>query len=428
MQILFNPDLALPLSSEGNPPGWYQAMIPHQTVDLDCGVVREKDFSYVYLEQKGVRTNLNNNWAQNIENPVPGTLFRLEAEVAVENVSETTAFVGINFFGEDGRVLGFFRPPEAFELKGTTDWRELSAEGVFPVGCANASVRVGLGAGSGKIKARCVKLFLTGRSEAVSLQSQTHGQPEKQAHEQGRKQSGWEPGLELLVNGDFEDGSGDHTPHGWFRAMRSDLVIDHRAGIERVAGRGNVAFIEQCGTNTTVFNNWAQRLVVIPVGAQLRLTADVKTENLPTNTGAVMAQCWDTKVPPHGRLLSLSSTYGSQPIDGTSDWQTVTVDFAVPEGTDAIIVRCGMAESGKILFDSVSVKVVALAPAESPDSPELADRSLADLDRVNELSRDILRLAREKLGSTAGLRKEVHAKRGAKFEVVLYLDLQDPDD
>jgi len=76
-------------------------------------------------------------------------------------------------------------------------------------------------------------------------------------------------------------------------------------------------FIKQDGVKASLVNNWAQRLELIHIGARLRLTADIKTENVPENTGFVMIQCWDMRGAEEGKLLTAATTQGDQPIGGT---------------------------------------------------------------------------------------------------------------
>ncbi len=232
-------------------------------------------------------------------------------------------------------------------------------------------------------------------------------------------------GFELLVNGDFEGPTKPEIPSGWFKAMSLDQTIDLRAGIETVPERGNVAFIEQAGVKAPLCNNWAQRLRTIPVGATVRVAADVKTENLPANTGFIVVQCWDSVQ----QLLALASTQSMQPLGGTEDWRQVSFEFTVPQATRSIIVRCGLAESGKIWFDNVSLQVVAPAVQTlksaggfAGEGFEVTEQSLGQLERVSTLSHELVQYARQQLGANIGVRTETFAQGGGRFQVVLLVD------
>jgi hypothetical protein len=232
-------------------------------------------------------------------------------------------------------------------------------------------------------------------------------------------------GFELVVNGDFEGSANGEVPGGWFKAMSPAQTMDLHAGLEKAPGRGNVASIEQAGVKAPLCNNWAQRLHTIPIGATVRVTAEVKTENVPANTGFIMVQCWDSA----RHLIIGASSLSVQPIGGTEDWKPVSFEFAVPQATRTIILRCGLTESGKISFDNVSLQVVTPA-AQTLTTPdgfsaegfEVTEQSLERLERVSALSDELVRYARQQLGADIGIRTEVFAQGGGRFQVVLLLD------
>ncbi|MBD3337351.1 MAG: hypothetical protein GF355_17700 [Candidatus Eisenbacteria bacterium] len=414
-QVLFNPEFELPTNSDGDPPGWSRVVFPERTTGLQVGVVRDEGGSYTYIEQERAEGNVLNHWAQRIECPPRGTVFLLEAEIATEGMADSGGFVGVIIRDRRGEVLQIALPEEIGTITGTTDWQRFSVGGIFPGGCADATVRVGLTNGGGRIKARSVKLFLSEPSQHRDLPGEAI------------EETAPESGTELLVNGDFEAGTAGGDPVGWFRAMRPDMAVGHSAGVVEIPGRGNVAFIEQGGVTNRVFNNWAQRLTVVPPGARLRLSADVATEDLPAGTGAFMAQCWDQDAVPQARLLDLFTTQHRHPIDGTRDWRTISIEFTVPPATDAIIVRCGMAESGRISFDNVSVTLLEPAPTTKPaNDAESSTGGRFYLNRVTRLSEDLLRDVQESLGSSADLRHEVRAKGDEEYEIVLHVAFRDP--
>jgi len=235
----------------------------------------------------------------------------------------------------------------------------------------------------------------------------------------------WGAGLELLDNGDFEGPDTEAIPAGWFKAMLPDITIDLHAGVEEISGRGKVAFIEQAGVKTSLCNNWAQRLRTIPVGAKVRLAAEVKTENMPADTGFVMVQFWSRS----RRLIGGASAQKLNPLGGTEDWKQLSLEFTVPESTHVIIVRCGLTESGKIWFDNVSMTVVSPAQAWHDegtfrgDGFEVTDRSLRQLGRVRDLADDVVAYARQELGAEGNIREELFAQEGGRYQIVLHLDL-----
>jgi hypothetical protein len=422
-QILVNPDFSLPPVGD-NPPGWFRAMMPDLTQGLNAGVSKDKVGSYVYLEQKGVTGMLFNNWAQRIENPPIGATMQLETEVSTENAADKGAIVLIMFFDEGGSIVGGDSSEGKVDLSGTKPWTKIDLEATVPPKSSLCIVRLGLSPGAGKLMARYARLYLSG------------GAPGSSPTELLRRVSqDWTAGSELLTNGDFEGPIILDSPVGWFRAMLPNLAIDHKAGGETLPGHGNVVFIEQKGVRASVVNNWAQRLEVIPVGARLYLQADVKTQNLPENTGFVMIQCWDTREGEEGKLLAAATSQSSQPIGDTEDWKTVSMEITVPEKTDAIIVRCGLSQSGKIWFDNVSLKIISPPPSEriAPSEPsqmgfQVTDEGMRHLERVRTLSEKLAGRAAEELGQNVAIRKEVFAQGEGKFQISLHFDFQNEEE
>ncbi len=236
-------------------------------------------------------------------------------------------------------------------------------------------------------------------------------------------------GLELLVNGDFDGLVKEQTPTGWFGAVSPAQTDGLRAGVEEIPQRGKVAFIEQAGVKIKLANNWAQRVNAIPIGATVRVTADVKTHNVPPDTGFIMVQCWDEAQ----RLIGGATSQSVGPIGGTGDWRRVSFEFAVPLGTDAMILRCGLGQSGKIWFDNVSMKVTSSASPTAGGAGSLRGRgfevtgeSLSQLARVRAFSDGLAAYAQRELGADVRVRGEVFAQGGGKFQVVLLLDLSKP--
>ena len=231
-------------------------------------------------------------------------------------------------------------------------------------------------------------------------------------------------GLELLVNGDFEGPLTERGPSGWFKAVSSEGVETIIVEVRQVPQRGNVAFMELSGLKIHAANNWAQRVPTVPVGATVRVSADVKTENVPADTGFVMVQCWDGAK----QLIGAGSSRSFGPIGGTEDWKRVSFEFVVPAGTEAMILRCGLAGSGRIWFDNVSMKAVSsLSPASEVPSQgrgfRVTDESLGQLKRVSVLGDDLAAYAQRQLGTGVRVRREVFAQGDGQFQVVLSLDL-----
>ena len=85
--------------------------------------------------------------------------------------------------------------------------------------------------------------------------------------------------------------------------------------------------------------------------------------------------------------------------------------------------------TGKIWFDHVSLKAVStgaagtrnLPPGLAPRGFEVTAESLQQLQRVQTIGDELVKYARQGLGTQARLRKEVFAQAAGRFQVVLLL-------
>ena len=245
-QILVNPDFSLPLM-DGNPPGWFKAMMPNLTQGLEAGVDKDEKGPYLYLSQNGVQGQLFNNWAQRIENPPAGQKVRLETEVSTQGATGKGGVILLMFFDKEGRTLSAASSENMYNLSGDKPWTKITLTALIPRNCEVAIVRIGLNPVAGKIMARYAKLYL-------SAQSQTKNAGE--VHDSNAQQA--QAGIELLINGDFESDLVLGDPPGWFRAMIADQTINLKANVEKMEGHGNAAFIQQEGVKINLVNNWAQ--------------------------------------------------------------------------------------------------------------------------------------------------------------------------
>lgn len=240
----------------------------------------------------------------------------------------------------------------------------------------------------------------------------------------------WGVGLELLTNGDFEGLVKQQTPTDWFKAMSPAHTERLRAGIEEVPQRGKVAFIEQTGVKIKLANNWAQRVRTIPAGTTVRVTADVKTQDVSPDSGFVMVQCWDEAQ----RLVGGASSQSVRPIGGSEDWRQISFEFAVPLDTAAMILRCGLSQSGKIWFDNISMRAISSAGPTAGRAGgfpgrgfQVTEESLGQLARVTAFSDGLAAYAQRDFGAEVRVRREVFAQGDGQFRVVLLLDLSKPE-
>lgn len=157
-QLIVNPEFK-DGELNGNPTGWFRAMIPSKTTNLQAGLAKDDKGPYIYLSQEGTTSPLFNNWAQNLAIvPRAGVRLRLEAEVATRDATKGAA-VMVMFFGADDSIRGSITSEGKVDLTGTKTWTPITVEGEVPTGAAKAIVRCGLGAsGSGVLYIRSVKL------------------------------------------------------------------------------------------------------------------------------------------------------------------------------------------------------------------------------------------------------------------------------
>lgn len=123
-------------------------------------------------------------------------------------------------------------------------------------------------------------------------------------------------------------------------------------------------------------NNWSQNILRDDLGGKtLRAEAQIKVAE--ATEAALWVQCWRRQ--PWTLLHTANSSFDA-PIYGTQDWQTVSMTFDAPAGTDYLAVRCVLIGTGSAWFDEVTVRTDedaaeaeaasdAAAPAEEEAAP-----------------------------------------------------------
>lgn len=323
-QILINPDFSQPL-------GWFRAMMPHRTEGLKAGVEKDEKGLYLYLEQKGVKGQLFNNWAQRIEKAPIGAKMRLEAEVATRNAADKGGVILLMFFDKDGKILGVTSSEGKVNLMGTKPWTKVKLDAVVPENCDCAIVRLGLKS-TGKIMVRYAQLFLQNGESFTSAAGSDVLRPVK---DETRRQ--------ILVNPDFRQDPVLGNPPGWFRAMMPRLTQGFKAGLKRDR-EGPYLYLQQKGVKGQLFNNWAQRIEKPPIGAKMQLETEVATQNARNNGAIIMLMFFDKS----GKMLGGASSEARVDLTRTKPWTKVKLDAVVPKNCDVAIVRLGLSSSGKI--------------------------------------------------------------------------------
>lgn len=177
----------------------------------------------------------------------------------------------------------------------------------------------------------------------------------------------------LLANPGFEDLAGDR-PARWDQFVQP--MPGATATLADTAHGGAYAIqlhIPQPYEKEPV-NNWSQNIIAELGGATLRVSGFIRVEG--ATEAAIWLQSWRKR--PWG-VLGASSTSTDMPVYGTADWQEVSMDVEVPEGTDFVTLRCVLKGSGTAWFDDISVTRVE---EEKPNEAE-AEAAPADSDEAD---------------------------------------------
>lgn len=167
----------------------------------------------------------------------------------------------------------------------------------------------------------------------------------------------------LLANPGFEDLSAD-VPARWdhFVQPKPGAV----AAVSDAAHGGTYAVWLHTPTpyEKEPVNNWSQNILGGVGGDTVRVSGFIRVED--AKEAAIWLQMWRKR--PWG-VLGAETTSKDMPVYGTRDWQQVSMDVAVPEGTDFVTVRCVLLGTGSAWFDDLSVTRVSkdsAAPAVAP--------------------------------------------------------------
>ncbi len=356
-QVLTNPDFALPLV-EGNPPGWFRAMMPKLTTGLETGVGRDEAGPYLFLKQAGVQGQLFNNWAQRLEGPPVGAKVRLETQVAVRTAQGKGAVVLVMFFDKAGKMVGAVSSEGRYDLTGTKGWTAVRLETTVPPDSSLAIVRLGLSPAAGEIQVRYARLYVAGGQQGSSAATvSTPGAPE---------------GRQVLTNPDFALPLVRGNPPGWFRAM----IPQSTTGLEAGVGRdetGPYLFLKQAGVQGQLLNNWAQRMEGPPIGAKVRLETQVAVRNAQGKGALVRVMFFDKA----GKMVGAVSSEGRYDLTGTKGWTAVRLETAVPPDSNVAIVRLGLSPAaGEIqvryarLYVATGAQGSSSATVSTPAAPK----------------------------------------------------------
>jgi len=180
----------------------------------------------------------------------------------------------------------------------------------------------------------------------------------------------------LLANPGFEDLTGD-APTRW------DKFLQPKPGAEATltdmphGGKYAVKLHVPSPYEKEPVNNWSQNLMGEFGGATLRISGFIRVEE--AKEAAIWLQMWRERPL---SVLEAASTSVDTPVYGSVDWQQVSMEVNVPEGTDFVTLRCVLLGTGTAWFDDLVVeRVDAAQPEEAEPSPDESD----PLDAVGEL-------------------------------------------
>lgn len=166
----------------------------------------------------------------------------------------------------------------------------------------------------------------------------------------------------LLSNGGAEQVAKNDNPTGWFMASvpAATLRLFVDRGHSR-AGDACLAISNRHEYDSPVANNWGQKILAIPRGKTVRLTAYIRTAEV--GTANVCLQCWADE---GQRMVAFAST---PVIHGTSGWTLAEADkLVVPPETTLMIVRAALMGPGTAYFDDITLEIVERSAAAATAS------------------------------------------------------------
>ena len=182
-------------------------------------------------------------------------------------------------------------------------------------------------------------------------------------------------GMNLLANPGFESRSADQ-PDRW------DFFVQPKPGavarLDNTAHTGEYSVWLHTPTayEKEPVNNWSQNIIADFGGQTLRVSGFIRVAE--AKEAALWLQCW--RKSPWG-VLGADSTSIDMPVYGTAEWQEVTMDVDVPEGTNFVTLRCVLLGTGSAWFDDISVSRVDANVAEE-DTADGADATVTETEEV----------------------------------------------
>jgi hypothetical protein len=186
----------------------------------------------------------------------------------------------------------------------------------------------------------------------------------------------------LLANPGFESLTADQ-PDRWDRFVQPKPGAVARLDDRAHSGAYSVWLHTPTPYDREPVNNWSQNIIAQFGGETLRVSGHIQVAD--AKEAALWLQCWRKR--PWG-VLAAASTSIATPVYGTSEWQEVSMDVDVPEGTDFVTLRCVLMGTGSAWFDDISLarvtpKAVESA-AEEPQEEEPSGAPISESEMVEE--------------------------------------------
>ncbi len=195
-------------------------------------------------------------------------------------------------------------------------------------------------------------------------------------------------GMNLLANPGFESRSAD-LPDRWDFFVQSKPGAVARLDNTAHTGEFSVWLHTPTPYEKEPVNNWSQNIIADFGGQTLQVSGFIRVAE--AKEAALWLQCW--RKSPWG-VLAAESTSIDMPVYGTADWQEVSMEVEVPEGTNFVTLRCVLLGTGSAWFDDISVSRLESA-AEEDTAEESAEISPEMTTSVTEDEEDITDTATE---------------------------------
>lgn len=156
-------------------------------------------------------------------------------------------------------------------------------------------------------------------------------------------------GEQLLQNPGFETVT-QGMPQHWVPFVQPKDGAFARSSTIAHVGQRSVMLHTPTDYDKEPVNNWSQNLMQPLGGYTVSVQGAIRTEE--AGEAVLWIQCWRKQ--PWGVIKYATST-DTQLITGTTDWQTVKFDVAIPTGTDFLTMRCVLLGTGTAWFDDIQI-------------------------------------------------------------------------